>query len=94
MIYDAEFWGMQGRIGLAKAGALADCYIFVYPDTRDGWWVLVVDPSPVPGLPGDSYIDDEEWLRSELDDAEVGWVPAGPEEERLERCHFGWRPLK
>ncbi|WP_206750564.1 hypothetical protein, partial [Cryobacterium sp. TMT3-29-2] len=57
-----EFWGEQGRIARIQAGPWAGRHAYIYPEHQDDWWVMVIDPSPEPGVPGDNYIDDGSYL--------------------------------
>jgi len=68
-------------------------YAYIYPELKDDWWVMVIEPSPTPGIPGNNYIDDGSYLEELAREGQFEWVPPGVEEERLEREHFGWRPL-
>ena len=88
-----EFWGEQGRIARIQAGPWAGRYAYIYPEHKDDWWVMVIDPSPKPDVPGDNYFDDGSYLEELAGEWQFEWVPLGFEEERLEREHFGWRPL-
>ena len=49
-----EFWAEQGRIAKIQAGPWAGRYAYIYPEHQDDWWVMVIDPSPEPGVPGDN----------------------------------------
>lgn len=88
-----EFWGHQGRVARVQKGPWVDRYVFIYPEWHEDWWVMVIDPSPTPGVPGDQYIDDGSYLENLAREWIFEWLPLGPEEEQLERDHFGWRPL-
>jgi hypothetical protein len=75
-------------------GSWVNGYVFIYPDSREDWWVMAIEPSPTPGVPGDHYIDDGSYLENLASEWELEWIPIGPEEEQLEREVFGWRPLE
>ena len=89
-----SFWGSQGRIARLTAGPWSGRFAFVYPDTREPWWTVVIDPGPVPGVPGDMYIDNTSYIEKIIDEWGFVWVALGKEEFELEREHFGWRPLQ
>ena len=88
-----EFWGLQGRVARITAGPWAGRYAYIYPEFVDDWWVMVISPSPSPTAPGDVFIDDGSYLEDRARDWPFEWVPLGPEEEALEKLHFGRRPL-
>lgn len=75
-----EFWGEQGRIARIKAGPWAGRYVYIYPEHEDDWWVMVIDPPPTPGIPGDNYIDDGSYLEELAREGQFEWVP--PESKR------------
>jgi hypothetical protein len=89
-----SFWGAQGRIGRIRRGEWAGRWIFVYPDTLEGWWTFVVHPSPQPRVPGDFYIPTTEDMAVILDGFDVEWMPKDDEESKIEFEHFRWRPLR
>lgn len=89
-----EFWGSQGRVGRVGAGEWSGKWVFAYPDTLPGWWTVVVDPSPLPGVPGDIYLHGTEDVLDKFDrEWAIEWMSSGPDEIEAERIHFGWRPL-
>ncbi|WP_157155353.1 hypothetical protein [Diaminobutyricimonas sp. LJ205] len=90
---DPQFWGEQGRVARIQAGPHRGGFIFIYPDTAEPWWTIVIDPSPVEGAPGDLYIDDTGELDYMVKDWDLFWVPRD-EDDEIEREHFGWRPLR
>jgi hypothetical protein len=89
-----DFWGTQGRIARVRGGGWPGRFVFIYPEVLDDRWVMVIDPSPTPGVSGEQYIDDGSYLERLAREWDFEWVPLGPEEEKLEREHFGWRPLE
>ena len=89
-----SFWGEHGRVGVAGAGPWAGRYVFAYPDTLPQWWTVVVDPSPMDGVPGDMYFEGNNVMVETDAEWQIDWLPPGNDEERAEREHFGWRPLR
>ncbi|TFC63060.1 hypothetical protein [Cryobacterium sp. TMB1-7] len=87
----AEFWGDYGRVAKIHAGPWAGRFLFAYPETVEGWWTIVVDPSFNSGAPGDLYIDDVNFLADLERDGEFEWLALGDAEKRFEQDHFGWR---
>lgn len=80
-------------MGVIHEGPWAGRYIFAYADTQPEWWTIVISPPPQPGVPGDLYLDGNHELAKILVDWRVDWITPGPEETRIEREEFGWRPL-
>jgi hypothetical protein len=93
VIRNSAFWGDQGRIGLIRSGEWAGRLLFVYPDTMQDWWTLVVDPSPSVGVAGDYYTPGTAYVLSLLEEWDVDWMPLDEDESVFERERFGWRPL-
>ncbi|KQM15275.1 hypothetical protein ASF83_04630 [Plantibacter sp. Leaf171] len=90
---ESEFWGSQGRLGQIRKGELLNRHVFVYPDTAEPWWTVVVETTPDATVPDDRYIPDTDLFMSLMHDWEVAWLPRGQEEQDLEAELFGWRPL-
>jgi len=86
-----EFWGDRGRVAKIHSGPWAGRFLFAYPETVDGWWTLVVDPSFRRDAPGDLYIDDADYLVELESEGQFEWLPLGAEEAQTEREHFDWR---
>jgi hypothetical protein len=90
----ASFWGDQGRIALVGSGRWAGRYALVYPDSRPGWWTVVVSPSEGDAAPNDLYVEGNDEVRRLLDELDVQWLEQDEAERAIESTHFGWRPLQ
>lgn len=88
-----DFWSPHGRIARAQAGPWAGRLVFLAPDSRSPWWLVVIDPPPVDGVSGDYYADEEGLADRLTQEWALDWLPRGEEEAELERARFGWRPL-
>jgi hypothetical protein len=93
VIQTLTFWGSQGRVGVIDAGELIGRHIFVYPDTFENWWTMVVEPSPYPDRPGEDYTYGAQQVADLLDPLEISWLPLGEAETKIEHAIFERRPL-
>ncbi len=93
MEYTLQFWGSQGRVGVITAGELSGRNIFVYPDTLEDWWTIVVEPSPYVGRSGEDHTHGSFQAAAILDPLAIEWLPQGEAEAQVEREFFGRRPL-
>lgn len=67
--------------------------MFVYPDTAQDWWTIVVEPSPYPDRGGEDYTHGRELIASILESMDVTWLERGETEAEIERTFFDRRPL-
>ncbi len=93
VVSEGEFWGSQGRVGRIRRGDLQGRHVFVYPDTVEPWWTVVVETSPEASVPDDRYISNTEHFVQFMLEWDVAWLPIGKQELQLESALFGWRPL-
>lgn len=93
MTHEPSWWD-DGRMAWIGAGPYAGRLIFMTPDTIEPWWIFIIDPPPLDGVPGDNYADEAELPSRLSEDWKLNWIDRSDAEAELERNRFGWRPLR
>lgn len=91
---DEPDWWADGRMAIIGAGPYAGRLIFMAPDTVEPWWIFVINPPPIDGVPGDNYADEADLPLRLSVQWKLRWIDRSDDEAELERSRFGWRPLR
>ena len=84
----------RGRLAFIAAGEYVGRYLYIYPETVEPWWTGYVSPSLDPREPIELLLNGVAVLDNLQDEWKLEWIERDDLESKLEREHFGIRPLK